>query len=36
MMLALGYSGTIPILLATWSPNALFGLLGITLLVTRR
>jgi lipopolysaccharide export system permease protein len=36
MMLALGYSGTIPILLATWSPNALFGFLGITLLVTRR
>ena len=36
MMLAFGYSGTIPILLAAWSPNALFGLLGITLLVTRR
>jgi lipopolysaccharide export system permease protein len=36
MMLALGYSGTIPVLLAAWSPNALFGLLGITLLVARR
>jgi lipopolysaccharide export system permease protein len=36
MMLAIGYSGTIPILLAAWSPNALFGLLGITLLATRR
>lgn len=36
MMLALAYSGTIPILLAAWSPNALFGLLGLTLLVTRR
>ena len=36
MMLALGYSGTIPVLLAAWSPNVLFGLLGITLLVTKR
>lgn len=36
MMLALGYSGSIPVLLAAWSPNALFGLLGITLLTTRR
>lgn len=36
MMIALGYSGTIPILLATWSPNLLFGLLGATLLITRR
>ena len=36
MMLALGYSGTIPTLLAAWSPNALFGFLGLTLLVTRR
>jgi lipopolysaccharide export system permease protein len=36
MMLALGYSGSIPILLAAWTPNALFGALGITLLATRR
>ena len=36
MMLALGYSGTVPILLAAWSPNVLFGLLGVTLLATRR
>lgn len=36
MMLALGYSGTIPILLAAWFPNTLFGLLGATLLITRR
>lgn len=36
MMLALGYSGTVPILLAAWSPNALFGLLGVTLLGTNR
>lgn len=36
MMLALGYSGTVPILLAAWSPNALFGLLGITLLSANR
>lgn len=36
MMLALGYSGTVPTLLAAWSPNALFGLLGITLLSTSR
>lgn len=34
MMLAFGYSGTVPILLAAWSPNALFGLLGVTLLGT--
>lgn len=36
MILALGYSGTIPILLAAWSPNVLFGLLGVTLLSANR
>lgn len=36
MMLAFGYSGTVPIFLAAWAPNALFGLLGITLLSTNR
>lgn len=36
MMLALGYSGSIPVFLAAWSPNVLFGLLGITLLINKR
>lgn len=36
LMLTLGYSGTIPILIAAWSPNILFGLLGVTLLSNSR
>lgn len=35
-MLAFGYSGTIPVMLAAWTPNLLFGVIGIWLLrITR-